>query len=107
MRTVTGSAAHPSVLKSAGIEDADMLIAVTQQRRNQPGRVQDRRAPVQRADPHRAHPRARSSSPIEFLRRDCFAVDYAICPEQLITDYLVKLVEFPEALQVLNSPMAR
>ena len=30
LRTVTGSAAHPSVLKSAGIEDADMLIAVTQ-----------------------------------------------------------------------------
>ena len=29
-------------------------------------------------------------------------VDYAICPEQLITDYLVKLVQFPEALQVLE-----
>ena len=30
LRTVTGSAAHPSVLAEAGIEDADLLIAVTQ-----------------------------------------------------------------------------
>src|ERR1035437_8794879 len=29
LRTVTGRAAHPEVSKSAGIEDADMLIAVT------------------------------------------------------------------------------
>ena len=27
LRTVTGSAAHPSVLQEAGIEDADLLIA--------------------------------------------------------------------------------
>ena len=26
----------------------------------------------------------------------------SLCPEQVITDYLVKLVEFPEALQVLS-----
>ena len=30
LRTVVGSAAHPSVLIEAGIEDADMVIAVTQ-----------------------------------------------------------------------------
>jgi hypothetical protein len=30
LRTVTGSASHPSVLAAAGIEDADLLIAVTQ-----------------------------------------------------------------------------
>jgi trk system potassium uptake protein TrkA len=31
LRTVTGSASHPSVLAAAGVEDADLLIAVTQQ----------------------------------------------------------------------------
>ena len=30
LRTVTGSASHPSVLEEAGIDDADLLIAVTQ-----------------------------------------------------------------------------
>jgi trk system potassium uptake protein TrkA len=36
------------------------------------------------------------------LSNDNFAVDYAICPEQDITDYITKLIEFPEALQVLE-----
>lgn len=29
LRTLHGNAAHPSVLRAAGIEDSDMLIAVT------------------------------------------------------------------------------
>ena len=36
------------------------------------------------------------------LLTDNFAVDYALCPEQVITDYIRRLIEFPEALQVLN-----
>jgi trk system potassium uptake protein TrkA len=31
-----------------------------------------------------------------------FAVDFSICPEQIVTDYIVKLIEIPEALQVLE-----
>ncbi len=31
-----------------------------------------------------------------------FAVDYALCPEQVITEYIARLVDFPEALQVLS-----
>ena len=30
LRTVTGSASHPAILEEAGIDDADLLIAVTQ-----------------------------------------------------------------------------
>ena len=102
LRTVTGSAAHPPVLRSAGIEDADMLIAVTQSDEinlvackiaahlyNVPTRIARIRAPQYLANE-------------KLFAPDCFAVDYAICPEQLITDYLVKLVQFPEALQVLE-----
>jgi len=102
LRTITGSAAHPSVLKSAGIEDADMLIAVTHSdeinlvackiaahQYNVPTRIARIRAPQYLANE-------------QLFAPDCFAVDYAICPEQLITDYLVKLVQFPEALQVLE-----
>src|SRR5665647_3414305 len=102
LRTVTGSAAHPEVLKSAGIEDADMLIAVTHSdeinlvackvaahQYNVPTRIARIRAPQYLANE-------------QLFAPDCFAVDYAICPEQLITEYLVKLVQFPEALQVLE-----
>jgi trk system potassium uptake protein TrkA len=35
-------------------------------------------------------------------RRRHFAVSHAICPEQEITDYIARLIEFPEALQVLE-----
>ena len=39
---------------------------------------------------------------VAVLGEDGFNVDLAICPEQILTDYIVKLVEFPEALQVLE-----
>jgi trk system potassium uptake protein TrkA len=36
------------------------------------------------------------------LTPDNFAVDYALCPEQVITEYIARLIDFPEALQVLE-----
>src|SRR6185436_9833871 len=38
----------------------------------------------------------------ELLGEDCFAVTHAICPEQIVTEHIRKLIEFPEALQVLE-----
>jgi trk system potassium uptake protein len=100
LRTVVGSGAQPEVLRRAGIEDADLLIAVTQWDEvnltackiahrlfNVPTRI----ARVRSSD-FQAHP--------ELLAEDCFAVTHAICPEQLVTEMLCKLIEFPEALQV-------
>ena len=100
LRTVTGSGSHPVVLKSAGIEDADILIAVTHS--DEINLVACKIAPTSTAFPRIAHiapavPRQRAIVRARLLR-----VDYAICPEQLITEYLVKLVQFPEALQVLE-----
>lgn len=102
LRGVAGNAASPSVLQSAGAEDADLLIAVTQSDQtnlcacriaktlfNIPTRI----ARLRSAD-YSAHP--------ELLGPENFAVDHAICPEQIITDYIRKLIEFPEALQVLE-----
>ncbi len=102
LRTVLGSAAHPSVLVEAGIEDCDLMIAVTQsdetnlvackmaqQLFNVPTRIARLRATDYLANER-------------VLGPDCFAVDLAICPEQVLTDYIVKLIEFPEALQVLE-----
>ena len=102
LRTVVGNAAHPSVLVQAGIEDADLLIAVTQSDStnlvacklahglfNCPTRIARIRA-TEFLDNER------------IFEPDAFAVDLVICPEQILTDYISKLVRFPEALQVLE-----
>ena len=102
LRTLVGNASHPSVLRQAGLADADMLLAVTQSDEvnmvacklaaslfNTPTRI----ARIRSAD-DLAHP--------EIFSKDNFCVDFSICPEQILTDYIRKLIEFPEALQVLE-----
>ena len=102
LRTVAGDLTQPSVLKDAGLADADMLIAVTQS--DETNLVACKLAQKIFNVPTRvARLRSREflDSP-ELLSDNGFAVSYALCPEQVITDYLIKLVEFPEALQVLS-----
>ena len=102
LRAVTGNAAYPSVLRSAGAEDADLVIAVTQS--DQTNLVACKIAQSLFNVPTRIA-RLRSRDFLEderLLSPDNFAVDFAICPEQIITDYVVRLIEFPEALQVLE-----
>jgi trk system potassium uptake protein TrkA len=101
VRTLAGNAAYPSVLRDAGIEDTEMLVAVTQS--DQTNLVACKIARNLFHVPTRI---ARLRSPDfldpELLSDQNFAVDYAICPEQEITDYITKLIAFPEALQVLE-----
>ena len=102
LRTVVGNAVLPSTLRDAGIEDADMLIALTKS--DQTNLVACKLAHSLFHVPTRiARLRSREyfDRP-ELLNEDNFAVSYALCPEQVITDYLIKLVDFPEALQVLS-----
>ncbi|WP_035058819.1 Trk system potassium transporter TrkA [Andreprevotia chitinilytica] len=102
LRTVLGHAANPSVLEAAGVMDADLLLAVTPtDELNLTAckiaytlfRVPKRLARIRSAD-LLAHP--------QLLNDDGFAVDHAITPAQIVTDYLVRLVQTPEALQVLE-----
>lgn len=102
LRTVTGSASHPSVLQEAGIDDADLLIAVTQS--DEINLVACKLAARMFNVPRRVA-RIRANAFLDnqkVLGPDGFDVDLSICPEQVLTDYIVKLVEFPEALQVLD-----
>ena len=102
LRTVAGNASHPSVLIKAGAKDADLILAVTKS--DETNLVACKLAatmfniPTKIARIHSAnfltHP--------EIFSPDNFGVDYAICPEQIITDYIEKLIEFPNALQVLD-----
>lgn len=102
LRTVVGNASHPSVLESAGAHDADMILAVTEHDEtnlvacklaaslfNTPTKI----ARI-RSTEYLAHP--------DIFSTENFCVDFAISPEQILTEYIEKLIEFPEALQVLD-----
>ena len=102
LRGVAGNAIQPSVLKDAGIEDADMLIACAPQDEtnlvvckvaHEVFRVPTTIARVR-------SPEFENGSPL--LGKQGFAVDQVICPEQTVTAYIRKLIEYPEALQVLE-----
>jgi trk system potassium uptake protein TrkA len=102
LRGMVGNAMAPSLLREAGAEDADMLIAVTATDEtnlvackiaadlfNTPTRI----ARVRNVE-LREHPALTGESG--------FRVTHIIWPEQSVTDVLLKLVEFPEALQVME-----
>jgi len=100
LRTLVGNAAHPSTLEQAGIADTDMLLAVTQS--DEVNLVACKLAATLYNTPTRIA-RIRATDYLErpeVFSADNFCVDFSICPEQILTEYIVKLIEFPEALQV-------
>ncbi|MBX3687212.1 MAG: Trk system potassium transporter TrkA, partial [Rhodocyclaceae bacterium] len=102
LRSVVGNAASPSVMRQAGADDADLLIAVTQS--DQTNLCACRIARTLFNLPTRIA-RLRSADYVEYpelLDENNFAVDFSICPEQIVTEYIRKLIEFPTALQVLE-----
>ena len=102
LRTLTGNAAHPSVLERAGIADTDMLLAVTQS--DEVNLVACKLAASFYNTPTRIA-RIRATDYLartEIFNKENFCVDFSICTEQILTDYITKLIEFPEALQVLE-----
>lgn len=105
LRGLIGDGSQVSAMQRAGAEDADMIIAcaasdainlvackIARQIFNVPRRVARIRSSEIPAMP-------------ELLGEEGFCVDAVISPESSVTDYLTKLVEFPEALQVVD--MAR
>lgn len=102
LRVVVGNAALPSVLERAGANDADLLIAVTQS--DQTNLCACRTAASLFNTPTKIA-RLRSADYVRYpqlLEAKNFAVDFSICPEQIVTDHITKLIEFPGALQVLE-----
>lgn len=102
LRTVCGNAASPTVLRDAGADDADLLIAVTQS--DQTNLCACRVAKTLFNLPTRIA-RLRSTDFVdhpELLDDNNFAVGFSICPEQIVTDYVKRLISFPEALQVME-----
>lgn len=102
IRTINGQASHPDVLARAGAEDADMILAVTNSDETNMLACQVAhtlfRTPTKiariRAHAYMAYP--------QLFGHDAVPVDVMISPEQVIIDYMKRLIAHPGALQVLD-----
>ncbi|MDV2856660.1 MULTISPECIES: Trk system potassium transporter TrkA [Oceanimonas] len=103
LRVVNGHGAYPSVLREAGAQDADMLVAVTNSDEtnmiacqvayslfNTPNKVARIRSPEFLAERER------------LFMNEAIPVDSLIAPEQLVTEYIYRLIQYPGALQVVD-----
>ncbi|MEJ2619012.1 MAG: Trk system potassium transporter TrkA [Candidatus Thiodiazotropha sp.] len=100
--TVRGHAGHPDVLRRAGAEDADMILAVTNS--DETNMVACQVAYSVFHTPTKIA-RVRAQGYLDYpqlFEQSAVPVDVLISPEQLVTDYILKLIEFPGALQVLD-----
>ncbi len=102
LRGVVGNGIQPSVLREAGAKDADMVIAcaasdesnlvvckVAHDVFNVPTTIARLRSPeFVEGD--------------ELMSKAGFAVDRVICPEESVMRYIHQLIDYPEALQVLE-----
>ncbi|HRJ52610.1 MAG TPA: Trk system potassium transporter TrkA [Candidatus Thiothrix moscowensis] len=102
VRVEVGQASYPRVLERAGIEDADMLIAVTNS--DEINMVACQVAHTLYRTPTKIA-RIRSSHYLdrkELFNADAVPIDVLISPEQLVTEYIFRLISHPGASQVLN-----
>ncbi len=107
IQTVAGAASHPDVLRRAGAEDADVLVAVTSSDEVNMIACQVSysmfRTPTKIA-------RIRASAyttRAEFFSREHMPIDVLINPEQVVTDHIERLLQYPGALQVLDFAQGR
>jgi trk system potassium uptake protein TrkA len=103
IRAVSGNAANPSILEAAGGTDADMIVALTNS--DEVNMVACQVAWTLFRTPTKIA-RIRSADYIRhdklFAEGGGFAVDVSISPEQLVTEYVERLILYPGALQVVD-----
>lgn len=102
IKTITGTGSYPQVLRSAGADDADMLIAVTNS--DETNMVACQIAYTLFRTPTKIS-RIRSNAYLkqkELFKSDAFPIDVLISPEQVVTNYIKRLLEYPGTLQVLD-----
>ncbi|MFZ0488061.1 MAG: Trk system potassium transporter TrkA, partial [Arenicellales bacterium] len=102
IRTVVGNASFPMVLSEAGAEDADLLLAVTNS--DEINMVACTVAGCRFHVPTKIA-RIRATEYLqcrEMFGSEAIPVDVLISPEQIITDHIARLIEYPSALQVLG-----
>jgi trk system potassium uptake protein TrkA len=102
IRSVAGNAAYPTVLEAAGAAEADILVALTNSDEVNMMACEVAftlfRTPTKIA---RIRSAEYTSRP-ELFSGEAISVDVFISPEQLVTDYIERLIRYPGALQVLD-----
>ncbi|MCB1828168.1 MAG: NAD-binding protein, partial [Coxiellaceae bacterium] len=102
IRTVHGQASYPGVLRQAGAESADMLIAVTDN--DEVNMIACQVVYSLFQTPMKI---ARVRSQHYFIRKELFGdanlpIDVFISPEQLVTSNIKELIDHPGSLQVMS-----
>jgi len=103
LQVITGHGSHPDILEKAGAEDADMVIAVTNDDSTNMIACQMSyslfHTPTKIA-------RIRSGDILKYreqlFHNQDIPVDHVIAPEQLVTRDIARLIDYPGALQVLE-----
>lgn len=102
IRTVLGRASFPTILRQAGADDADMLVAVTNSDETNMVACQVAytlfNTPTKIARVREAAYLTRSG----LFANDAIPVDVLISPEQVVTNYIKRLIEQPGSLQVID-----
>jgi trk system potassium uptake protein TrkA len=102
IRAVTGNASYPSVLEAAGVPEADIIVALTSSDEVNMMACEVAytlyRTPTKIA---RIRSAEYTSRP-ELFSDEALSVDMFISPEQLVTEYVQRLIQYPGALQVLD-----
>lgn len=106
IRTICGHASHPDILAQTGLDDADLLIAATQN--DETNILACQIAHINHKSVTKIA-RVRSKSYLdhpELFNRDteagCVPIDVLISPESLVKDYILQLIDYPGSLQVIN-----
>lgn len=102
IRTIQGHGSFPTVLRQAGADDADMLVAVTNS--DETNMVACQVAYTLFHTPTKIA-RVRESAYLTrtgLFDNDAIPVDVLISPEQVVTTYIKRLIEYPGALQVID-----
>ncbi|MFP3029028.1 MAG: Trk system potassium transporter TrkA [Arsenophonus sp.] len=103
LRVLSGHGSYPRILREAGAGDADMLVAVTNS--DETNMIACQIAYSLFNTPNKVA-RIRASEYIKETEKlftpDHIPIDYLISPEQLVIDYIYKLIQYPGALQVVN-----
>jgi len=102
IRTVQGRGSFPTVLRQAGADDADMLVAVTNSDETNMVACQVAytlfHTPTKIARVREAAYLTRAG----LFDNEAIPVDVLISPEQVVTNYIKRLIEYPGALQVID-----
>lgn len=101
---ITGNATSKNTLEAAGIQNIDMVLAVTN--RDETNIIVCLLAYIYGVKTKIARIRSEEFAAIKSLQKnDLFHVDYMVSPEQVTVDSIAKIIETPGAIYVADFPV--